>query len=397
MNKLLISLLLAGAQLSCDQSTESPEPTTASASINDLTLVEGSSLILDVSLSEPLPEVAILAYETEDGTATAGEDYESSSGQVIFDVGVTRQTLNLKLLQDEEPEEDENFQVILSALTNNITFSKDIATITITDDDEAEAELVIPETGYTSPESYEGWTLVWQDEFSGDALNESNWTYEIGDGCPGLCGWGNNELQYYQRENTSMVDGNLVITAKKESAGSRNYTSSRLITKDKQSFQYGRVDIRAVMPYGQGIWPALWMLGSNIDEVSWPKCGEIDIMELIGGDADGRDNTIHGTIHWYDANGYANYGGSHQLSSGTFNDEYHVFSIIWDENEIRWLIDGQQYHVVDTTPATLSEFRNDYFFIFNIAVGGNWPGNPNASTVFPQYMVVDYIRIFQKN
>jgi beta-glucanase (GH16 family) len=232
--------------------------------------------------------------------------------------------------------------------------------------------------------------LVWSDEFDGISLNLSNWTYEIGTGSNG---WGNNELQYYQEANTKLEEGYLIISAIKESKSGSSYTSSRIITKGKKSFKYGRVDIRAVLPEGQGIWPALWMLGENIGTVGWPKCGEIDIMEMIGGA--GRENTTHGTVHWDNAGSYAMYGGDTTLVSGTFNDEFHVFSIVWNQNEIRWYVDGEEFHVIDITPAGLSEFHENFFFIFNVAVGGNWPGSPDISTEFPQDLIVDYIRVFQ--
>jgi len=135
------------------------------------------------------------------------------------------------------------------------------------------------------------------------------------------------------------------------------------------------------------------MLGSNFPEVGWPGCGEIDIVEMVGGQ--GRENTIHGTVHWDNAGSYASYGGSNTMETGTFNDEFHVFSIIWDETEIRWLVDDEQYHVIDITPEELNEFQKEFFFIFNVAVGGNWPGAPDGNTVFPQWMVVDYVRVFQ--
>ncbi len=248
------------------------------------------------------------------------------------------------------------------------------------------------ELGYDAPESYDGYTLVWRDEFNGSELSE-DWTYELGDGCPDLCGWGNNELEYYRRENVTLENGYLYITARKENAGGRQYTSSRIITKDSQSFQYGRIDIRAILPKGQGLWPALWMLGDNIDEVSWPACGEIDIMEMIGGG--GRENTVHGTVHWDNGGSYANYGGFVTKSSGDFTDRWHVFSIIWTQDEITWLVDNEPYHVIDITPAGLSEFRNSFFLIFNVAVGGNWPGSPASNTNFPQSMIVDYVRVHQ--
>jgi len=248
----------------------------------------------------------------------------------------------------------------------------------------------IPTTGYSTPLSYPGYTLVWSDEFDGTSLS-SDWTFEIGNGSSG---WGNNELQYYRAENTTVSDGLLVITAKEEAFDGYQYTSSRIITKGKQFFQYGRIDIRAALPFGQGIWPALWMLGENISSVGWPACGEIDIMEMIGG-AGFNDRTVHGTLHWDDFGNHVYYGESNSLATGKFAEEFHVFSIIWDENSIKWLRDDIEFHEADITPAQLSEFQNEFFFIFNIAVGGDWPGSPNASTVFPQTMAVDYVRVFQ--
>lgn len=255
----------------------------------------------------------------------------------------------------------------------------------------------VSDDGYTTPESYEGMTLVWQDEFEGDALNTANWTYEIG---TGEWGWGNNELQYYREENTAVKDGYLIITAKKEDFSGSKYTSSRIITKGKQSFQYGRIDMRAKLPQGQGIWPALWMLGDNFDTEGWPKSGEIDMMEMVGGGE--KDSQVHGTLHWDNNGSHASYGsgnanGPYTLANGKFADEFHVFTIIWDENAIKWYVDDNKFFEVDISPEGLSEFHQKFFFIFNVAVGGQWPGSPNESTTFPQQMIVDYVRVFQNN
>ena len=258
-------------------------------------------------------------------------------------------------------------------------------------DDPNAGKSIIPENGYSTPLSYENLKLVWQDEFDGEALNETFWNYETGNNG----GWGNNELEYYTKENTELKDGHLIITAKKESKGGFNYTSSRLTTQDKFSFTYGRVDIRAALPKGQGIWPALWMLGQNFKTAGWPKCGEIDIMEMIGGNQNGRDNTVYGTVHWDNAGNYAQYGGHYEKQSGPLNGEFHVFSIVWDAEKIVWYIDDKQYHIIDITPKELDEFQKDFFLLVNLAVGGNWPGNPDGSTLFPQYLIVDYIRVFQ--
>lgn len=252
----------------------------------------------------------------------------------------------------------------------------------------------IPTQGYSTPMSYSGFDLVWNDEFDGTQLS-SDWTYEIGTGSNG---WGNNELQYYTDDNTTVSDGFLIIEARKENVGGQNYTSSRIITENNQEFKFGRIDIRAVLPEGQGLWPALWMLGANFREVGWPNCGEIDIMEMIGGA--GRENNVFGTLHWDNNGSYActcGQGDGYTLSNGTFADEFHVFSLIWDATQIRWYVDDNLYHTIDISPADLEEFREEFFFIFNVAVGGNLPGDPNSSTQFPQRMIIDYVRVFQPN
>lgn len=241
--------------------------------------------------------------------------------------------------------------------------------------------------GYSTPMTYEGMQMVWNDEFNGSEVDASNWSFETGAG-----GWGNNEWQFYRPDNAWVDGGTLTIEARKEPWQGSEYTSTRMVTRNKRSFQYGRIDIRALLPEGQGIWPALWMLGNNIGTVGWPKCSETDIMEMIGGS--GREKTVHGTIHW-DNNGHVQAGGSYSLQSGTFADEYHVFTIIWDATSIKWYVNDNQFKVIDITPDHMTEFHAPGFFIFNIAVGGNWPGYPNSSTVFPQQMKVDYIRVFQ--
>ena len=250
----------------------------------------------------------------------------------------------------------------------------------------------IPEDGYITPESYTGYELVWGDEFNGTALNMEDWTYEVnGDG------GGNNELQYYtdRPQNSFLSNGNLVIEAKEESYQGKQYTSARIVTQNKQLFQFGRVDIRAILPKGQGIWPALWMLGTNISSVGWPACGEIDIMELIGH----QPSTVYGTIHsGAQGQGYSNHvGQSYTLNGGDFSDEYHVFSLIWEPNSIKWLVDDNQFFSITNADVPGAyPFNDKFFFIFNVAVGGNWPGSPDGTTVFPQQMIVDYVRVFQE-
>ncbi len=291
--------------------------------------------------------------------------------------------------------ESGTYLIVSRAHTSNIDFitKRDSVEVVVTANTGAGG---IPTTGYTTPLTYPGYNLVWQDEFDGTSLS-GDWTHEIG---TGNGGWGNQELQYYRSENTEVRDGYLVITAKKEDFAGQSYTSSRIISKGNQSFKYGRIDIRAAMPQGQGMWPALWMLGDNFDNIGWPRCGEIDIMEMVGGpDAPKRgDSYTHGTVHWFDEGQgvKADFGGSYKLNQGRLSDEFHVYTIIWDENEIVWYFDDTRFHAIDITSASLAEFRESFFFIFNVAVGGLWPGSPNSSTVFPQKMAVDYVRVFQK-
>lgn len=233
---------------------------------------------------------------------------------------------------------------------------------------------------------------VWSEEFDYTGFpNPEYWTFETGGD-----GWGNNELQYYKAndEDNAWVDnGLLTIKAIQESYGGRNYTSARIKTSEKFNFKYGKIEARMKLPYGQGIWPAFWIMGESISEVGWPACGELDIMEMVGGDD--SDNKVHGTAHWDNNGSHAQYGGTYTLGSGIFADDYHTFSVEWDNSSVRWYVDDIQYHVMSITPSGLSEFHGDFFIILNLAVGGQWPGSPDASTVFPQTLEVDYIRVFK--
>lgn len=247
--------------------------------------------------------------------------------------------------------------------------------------------------GYFTPLEYDGYELVWQDEFNTNQLNTSNWSFDLGNGCPSLCGWGNNELEYYLAENAWVGDSVLTIEAREQIVGSNAYTSAKLISRGKRSFQYGRIDIRALLPKGKGLWPALWMMGDNWSAVGWPYCGEIDIMEMIGGG--NGDYIIYGTAHWHDGSSQASQGDNTAVSPESLSEAYHVFSIIWTETSIRWLVDDRVYNTLSITDPQMSEFHQKFWFILNVAVGGNWPGNPDQTTVFPQQMKVDYIRVFQ--
>ncbi|MGL4400193.1 MAG: family 16 glycosylhydrolase [Luteolibacter sp.] len=238
-----------------------------------------------------------------------------------------------------------------------------------------------------------GRTLLWADEFTqadGTRPDSAKWGYDIGGS-----GWGNNELQHYtsRTENARIEGGQLVIEARKENFEGRAYTSARLLTRDKVSWTYGRIEARIKVAKGQGIWPAFWMLGTNIGSVGWPLCGEIDIMENIGREP----STLYGTLHGPGYSGGGGISGNTVLAGAALGDDFHVYAIEWEENRIRWFLDGQQFFSL--TPANLPNgsawvFNAPQFLILNVAVGGNWPGSPNDSTVFPQRMTVDYVRVY---
>jgi beta-glucanase (GH16 family) len=235
-----------------------------------------------------------------------------------------------------------------------------------------------------------GWNLVWADEFTGNAVNTTHWTYDLGAG-----GWGNNELETYTTANATVQDGELRITAQKNADGS--YTSARLKTQDRLSWTYGKFAARMRLPAGQGIWPAFWMLGTNITTAGWPKCGEIDVMEMIGGGED-RDDSVYGTIHW-DAGGHAATGSSRieLVDPEIFHDDYHVFEVEWTPAVVIWRIDGVETartSIDRTAQPDREEFHRPFFLVLNLAVGGNWPGAPDASTVFPQVLAVDWVRVY---
>ena len=249
------------------------------------------------------------------------------------------------------------------------------------------------------------WTLAWSDEFNGpagSAIDGTKWVAEVGNGSNG---WGNHQREYNTNstKNAAMDGaGNLVITALKESLGKRyrcwygecQYTSARLKTQGRFEQAYGRFEARIRVPYGQGIWPAFWMLGNNIQKAGWPACGEIDIMENIGREP----SIIHGTIHGPGYSGASGIGSQYSLTSGAFSDAFHVFAVEWEPNQIRWYVDGNLYQT--RTPADLPTgsawvFDHPHFILLNLAVGGYWPGDPDSTTVFPQKMYVDYVRVYR--
>lgn len=234
--------------------------------------------------------------------------------------------------------------------------------------------------------------LIWSDEFDVDgAPSTTKWTYDIGTGSGG---WGNNELQYYtnRSENVIQQGGNLIITAVKESYENSAYTSSRLKTQGKFSFTYGKVEVRAKLPAGTGVWPAIWMLGDNITSTGWPSCGEIDIMEYVGY----QPNVVHSAIHTTSSSG--NTINSHDYNLATAEEDFHIYGIEWSSTQIKFFVDETVHYTYqpsayndDTWP-----FYTNQFLILNLAIGGNWGGVQGVDdSIFPQRFIIDYVRVYQ--
>lgn len=229
-----------------------------------------------------------------------------------------------------------------------------------------------------------GYTLVWADEFDTQSVDTTSWNFETGGS-----GWGNRELEYYQAANATVSNGQLVITARKEQQGSNSFTSSRMTTKGKHEFLYGKIEARIQIPVGRGLWPAFWLLGANIDSLNWPACGETDIMEHIN-----TDSLLYGTLHW-DNNGHVQRGDTTAYTPSLF----HVYAVQWDNDKILWTLDGRVYHQVSIqkNKQHTDAFHRPFFILLNLAVGGNWPGQVVDESRLPAAMRVDYVRVYQKN
>jgi beta-glucanase (GH16 family) len=257
------------------------------------------------------------------------------------------------------------------------------------------------ELAFSSPPSPPNWTLAWSDEFDrsdGSAPDPTKWNFDLGGN-----GWGNGELECYtnRRQNAQIQGGNLVITALRENSfpcsdGTvRNYTSARMLTQNRFEQAYGRFEARIKIPAGQGMWPAFWMLGTNVGTVGWPACGEIDIMENIGKEP----SVIHGSIHGPGYTGGTGVSLPFALSGGKFSDDFHIYAVEWAPGTVRFYVDTDLYATF--TPASLPpgavwEFDHAFFLILNVAVGGDWPGSPDQTTAFPRTMLVDYVRVYTR-
>lgn len=230
--------------------------------------------------------------------------------------------------------------------------------------------------------------LIFEEQFSGNSLNDSIWNYELGDGCPNICGWGNNERQMYTEENVTVKDDHLIITATKDA---ELYRSGRITTAKKFEFQYGTIEVRAKLATGQGIWPAIWMLGSNISEVGWPKSGEIDIMEYVGK----NPHEIHSTLHTQDSHGKSI--NTKITTIDSIEDGFHIYKCLWTKELIEFYIDDQLTYTFspEEKDENIWPFDQPFYVILNLAIGGDFGGPEVDDTIFPQQFVVDYVKVYE--
>ena len=390
----LISIVLLASRCKKEEVKVLPVASiTRSIEIEEGTADENTSAELTISIKGDDIEypVEVGYYFINESTTEDDLDFISSASpkMVTFNEGEKSKKVSIGIVADDVIEISEEFKVTLTRPSNCILGQDKQCTVKILDD---EGCTDIEVCGYITPESYDGYSLVWQDEFASTTIDETKWTHEIGGN-----GWGNQEEQYYtdRVENSYIENGNLVIEAKKESYNGSSYTSARMITSGKYSVKYGRIDIRAKLPNARGTWPALWMLGDNIWTESWPKCGEIDIMELVGYDP----TTVHSTVHWGNSTNDKGINGGGFYKEEGFTEKYHVYTLIWDYNQLQFLVDDEVIHTIPRNQIDggyTYPFDKSFFFIFNIAVGGTWGGLQGIDqSAFPQKMYVDYIRVFQ--
>jgi beta-glucanase (GH16 family) len=239
--------------------------------------------------------------------------------------------------------------------------------------------------------------LVWSDEFNNKGLPDSTkWGYDLGNGCPNVCGWGNNELEYYTNklQNARVENGKLIIEARKEEAGQMHYSSARLVTKNKGDWKYGRIEVKAKIPAGKGMWPAIWMLPTNWEYGGWPKSGEIDIMENVGYWPDSALSTVHTGAY----NGMLNTQKTKGVNRNDLSKNFHVYAMEWTADSITFFIDKIAYHTFKNEHSGTDAwpFDKEFHLLLNIAVGGNWGGKFGVDdAVFPQKMELEYVRVYQ--
>ena len=394
MRKIPMCILLMILMFGCDNKLPEPEPEPSlpGLGVSDPLVFEGGTnarLRFEITAFGEFTNEITINYQAEGKTAEPGKDFVEGGGTVSIAPGSSSVIVEVAVMDDAIKEVEEKVYLRLLTATN-AEVKDSVGEGTIQDDDVVNYDA----EGYETAEVLYGYDLVWGEEFDEAEVDTTAFNYDIGNGCPNLCGWGNRELQYYtqEKENVFIEDGKLVIRAVKLQP--TGFESAKLHTKGKKEFQYGRIDVRARLPFGQGIWPAIWMLGSNIDDVSWPACGEIDIMEMVGH----TPKITHGTAHWgAQGAGSSTFKTSSFILEENFSEKFHVFSLIWEENELVWYVDETKFQTITPNDMQGEQYRFNapFYLILNLAVGGNWPGEPDETTVFPQQMEIDYVRVFQ--
>ncbi len=399
MIKLLPLLIVFVSFISCHK-RELPHPlpefNKAFFSFSNVVISEGDAVILEIQikLTGKHEKAISIPYYSLDSTALSGFDYKNVSGSLNFsgDDSLQYQSLFIEVMDDDRFEEMEFFKIAFDLDTSQVDFDSNQLLVTIIDDDYEYTDNDYP--GYVTKlhQEDQGWELMWKDEFGGNELNEDYWWL------PDSGNWYNEELQYYRPQNASVSEGQLTITADEENYNNHDYVSARMNSRNRVYFKYGKIEFRVKLPYGQGLWPALWLQGNELYDLGWPKRGEIDVMELRGH----TPNTVSSTIHYADLSGDHQYPTSkkYTLDNGDFSDEYHVISMIWDEYKIKFYVDDVLFNTIFHNNINFynnqNPFRESFYIIMNVAVGGNFGGDPDASTEWPQTMQVDYVRVYKK-
>lgn len=325
-----------------------------------------------------------------DGETICEEPIEIDDSSTSYSDSLSSSTITQESSSSEMADQvrhDDSTAVVSSssaAVTSSSSWTLSSSDSRVTEVESSSSSAAVPSSSSESP-------YFWSDEF--ETIDTSKWTFEIG---TGSSGWGNNEKEYYtdRSENAYVQDGILHIRANKEDYKGSGYTSARMITKGKFSFTYGTVEARIALPVGKGIWPAFWMLGENIDAVSWPACGEIDIIEAVN-----DENVVYGTNHWQYNGNHADYGNNTRDYYGTSKElditQFHNYKMVWNEKLIAMYVDDFKYQeiAIENAKDGLEAFHKPQFFILNVAVAGNWPGFEVDDTQFPNEMLVDYIRV----
>lgn len=391
---LLLLLTIAGCGKKGDDSGSAVVP---KLTFDDVVMMEGTgganSASIKLTLDQAVSKQVSVSFSTVDGTAKGGDDFTTVIGQsVTFQPNEKEKIIAVSIVTDDIREADETFQVQLQN-ASGVFLLKTTGTVTLKNDD---TKVGFNNTGFDAPTSYAGYHLAWGDEFNGTTLDGAVWSNESGDGCPGLCGWGNNELQYYTTppNNLFFQDGKMFIEAKSESFGGKNYTSARIKTQSKKAFKFGKIDVRAILPKGKGIWPALWLLPQDNVFGAWPKSGEIDMMENMGSDP----AKVVATLHYGPGPNSTYISRNYSVTGPNLSEQFHVFSLEWKQDQIKWLVDGVVFSTINKADigANNYPFNENFYFLINLAVGGNFPGAPDATTLFPQWLIVDYIRVYQE-